>query len=64
METIEGVPGTQVGWAKVLTIDNTDRKKRVNSLLAFRLTDFLITEKVDVGMSGCFSRIAKQCCRS
>ena len=51
---MDGVVGTQTGWAKVLTMDKIESKNRVNNFLAFILSIFLISEVVDVVMSGCF----------
>jgi hypothetical protein len=50
----EGVPATQLGCANVLAIDKIESKNNANSLLAFKLSIFLISEVVDVAMSGCF----------
>ena len=52
---IDGVVGTQTGCANVLTIDKIESENRAINLLIFLLRVFLISGKVDVLMSGCFS---------
>jgi hypothetical protein len=47
-------PEFQTGVAFALQTNNTNNKNEANSFFAFTLSVFLISEVVDVAMSGCF----------